>query len=250
MVSISVVIPAYNEEKRLGRTMKTVLDYLKEKNHDYELIIVDDGSKDHTVDVAKEFGDARTRVIRNDRNHGKGYTVRNGMLNASKEWILFADADLSTPIDDLELLLENDDAQVVIGSRGVDQSKVIVHQPFYREFSGKIFNRLVRLLTVRGVKDTQCGMKMFRRDAAHRIFSKQTIEGFGFDVEILFIAQKYGYKIVEVPVRWFNDTNTKVRFLRDATRMFMDLLRIRKNDLLGRYKETASDQNAQTSKPL
>lgn len=235
--SISIVIPCYNEEKRIGKTLKKVISYMEKKNHDYEIIVVDDGSKDRTIEVVNSIKNKKTRIIRNKKNLGKGGTVRNGMLHASKRYALFSDADLSTPIEELEKFIRlKDRYKVLIGSRALKKSDIKIKQPFYRVLMGRVFNLMVQLIVVWGVKDTQCGFKMFRKDASRKIFSRQAFNGFGFDVEILFIAKKLGYKIKEIPVVWLNSPETKVSAVKDSARMFMDLVRIRINDLKGKYK--------------
>ena len=235
-LSISVVIPAYNEEERLGKTLKRVLSYLEKKKYDYEVIVVDDGSKDNTVGVAKSFAGKKLRLLKNTKNMGKGASVRKGMLAAKKKFALFSDSDLSTPIEELEDFMKlRKKYDVIIGSRALKQSKIRTKQPFYRVLMGKIFNLLVNIIVVWGVKDTQCGFKLFSRQASQKIFKKQTFNGFSFDVEVLFIAKKLGYKIKEMPIVWINSPDTTVSALKDSVMMFVDLLRIRFNALRGKY---------------
>lgn len=236
MKSLSVVIPAYNEKQRIKNTIDIVLKYLNKKKIKFEIIIVDDGSNDNTVDEVKKFKGKNIRIIKNGRNYGKGYTVRNGILNSKYEYVLFSDADLSTPINMLERF-ENyiKDYDVIIGSRALSESDIQIKQPFYREFMGKMFNKIVRLFTVRGIKDTQCGFKLFKTDVAKRIFNKATLNGFGFDVEILYIAKLNRIKVAEVPVVWKNSRLSKVRPIKDSVRMFEDLFLIMSNKARGRY---------------
>ncbi len=233
--SISIIIPAYNEEKRLPATLAAVRAYLAETRWEFaEIVVVDDGSTDATAQVARRSG---IRVIQNPGNRGKGYTVRNGMLAAQGDWALFTDADLSAPIAELERLwsaAERSGVQVAIGSRAVDRSLVGVHQPWLREAMGRIFNLWVRLITSLPFRDTQCGFKLFESAAAREIFRRQRLEGFGFDVEVLVIARRLGYRTVEVAVRWNNAEGTKVTLLRGMT-AYCDPIRVRLNALLNRY---------------
>ncbi|HTB16889.1 MAG TPA: dolichyl-phosphate beta-glucosyltransferase [Bryobacteraceae bacterium] len=232
MDSLSIVIPAYNEERRLPQTLRQVLDWLARGTFSFhEVIVVDDGSRDGTARVVEEFAatNAALRLARNPGNRGKGYAVRNGMLEAKGEWILYTDADLSTPIAEIEKLRRaagEQDAGVAIGSRAVDRSLVEVHQPAMRELSGRAFNLVMRAVTGLPFRDTQCGFKLFRADAARQIFSRQKQEGFSFDVEDLLIAKRLGVRAVEVPVRWSNVEGTKVR-LSQGVMSFLDLVKIR-----------------------
>lgn len=238
--SISVVIPAYNEEKRLASTLKQVLEYLSRGNWLFaEVLVVDDGSRDSTAALAERFEktDSRIRLLRNPGNRGKGYSVRHGMLEARGDWVLFTDADLSSPIEELSRLIsaaESRKASVAIGSRALDRSLIGVHQSAFRENAGRFFNLCVRLIAGLPFSDTQCGFKLFERQAAQEIFSRQRLERFGFDPEILFIARQRGYRTAEVAVRWNNAEGTKVTLLGGLT-PFIDLFRIRWNHLLGRY---------------
>ena len=196
-----------------------------------EVIVVDDGSRDGTARVVEEFArdNKCLRLVRNPGNRGKGYAVRHGMLEAKGEWILYTDADLSAPIEELEKLCRaarEQDAAVAIGSRAVDRSLVEVHQPAFRELSGRCFNLVMRMVTGLPFRDTQCGFKLYRADAARKIFSLQKQEGFSFDVEDLLIAKKLGERTVEVPVRWANVEGTKVR-LSQGIMSFLDLVKIR-----------------------
>jgi glycosyltransferase involved in cell wall biosynthesis len=234
--SLSIVIPAYNEERRLPQTLRRVLDWLAKGNFRFrELIVVDDGSRDGTVRLVEEFAQTNPtlRLVRNPGNRGKGYAVRNGMLEAKGDWILYSDADLSTPIEEIEKLCRaanEQNAGVAIGSRAVDRSLVEVHQPALRELSGRCFNLVMRAVTGLPFRDTQCGFKFFRADAAQKIFSRQKQEGFSFDVEDLLIAKKLGIRAVEVPVRWANVEGTKVR-LSQGVMSFVDLVKIRMDHL-------------------
>jgi glycosyltransferase involved in cell wall biosynthesis len=234
--SISIVIPAYNEEQRLGPTLTRIRQYLDSAGWEFaEILVVNDGSRDATAKVARASGN---RVLENPGNRGKGYTVRHGMLEAKGDWILYTDADLSAPIEELEKLwtaVKREKAEGAIGSRAVDRSLVGIHQPVLREFVGRFFNLVMRIVTGLPFRDTQCGFKFFRSGTARQIFSRQQLEGFGFDVEVLFIARKLGLKILEVPVRWNNVEGTKVS-LWSGAKAFIDPLRIRWNSLRGLYR--------------
>jgi dolichyl-phosphate beta-glucosyltransferase len=240
--SISIIIPAYNEEKRLPSTLERVIEYLDQKPFAFaEILVVDDGSRDGTVAQAAEFALRYpcVRILQNPGNRGKGYSVRHGMLEAKGDWVLFTDADLSSPIEELAKLMaaaERTKAQIAIGSRAIDRSLIGVHQPAFREYAGRFFNLVMRFLTGLKFHDTQCGFKLFQREAAREIFSRQQLERFGFDVEVLFLAQLLGYRAVEVPVRWNNVEGSKVGTLQGLD-SFVDLLRIRRNQWTGRYKD-------------
>jgi len=234
--SISIIIPAYNEEKRLPATLQTVKAYLESSQWDFaEIVVVNDGSRDRTAEVARAAG---VRVLENPGNRGKGYTVRHGMLAAKGERALFSDADLSAPIEDLEKLwaqMEKGQAQVVIGSRAIDRSLIGVHQPFFREMSGRVFNIVMRVITGLPFHDTQCGFKLFQRCAAHEIFTRQQLDGFGFDVEVMFLARRLGFRVLEIPVRWNDVTGTKVS-LWSGIKGFLDPLKVRWNAIQGKYR--------------
>ena len=226
-IAVSFIIPAYNEEPRLKGSLEKVLRYCNSAGFTYEIIIVDDGSSDGTIETCREF--ANVRVISQPRNMGKGAAVRTGMLAAEGDYRIFSDADLSTPIHETQKILNFLKAgyDVCIGSRALDSSMIKVHQPFYREFMGKTFNRIVQMLVVKGIRDTQCGFKGFTAAAAENVFSKALINGFGFDVEILYLAKLSGLKIMETPVEWYNDERSKVDPIKDPLRMFGEILKIR-----------------------
>lgn len=229
--SISVVIPAFNEENRIGATIRKIYDYLKEKSETFEIIVVDDGSSDNTVDVVRNVSERikNIKLISNGTNKGKGFTVKNGILNSACSLVLISDADLSTPIEEVENFLAwiDNGYDIVIGSRGLEESEILKKQPWYRQSMGKTFNKMVKILVLGDFNDTQCGFKLFKSGAAKKVFSLSKIDGFAFDVEILFIAKKIGYRTKEVPVRWINSPHSKVRIMRDSLKMFFDLLRIR-----------------------
>ncbi len=237
MVKISIIIPAYNEEKRLPATLEKISGFIKQKKLNAEIIVVDDGSTDRTVEAASGFSGARVRVIKNPKNMGKGYSVRNGALNCAGEIILFTDADLSTPIKHLEEFIEfhRQGYDVVAASRDLVESKVMVPQSNLREFGGKFFNFMVRAVTGLMVHDTQCGFKSFTKKAAGIIFPRQTITNFGFDVELLYIANLHGLSIKESAVEWYNNSASKVNFFSDSLKMFAELFIIRLNGNRGRY---------------
>jgi glycosyltransferase involved in cell wall biosynthesis len=245
---LSIVIPAYNEERRLASTLAAVLGHLAHQEYTYEVIVSDDGSSDQTAAIADEFArkNPGVRVLRNE-HRGKGYAVRAGIQSAEGEIILFSDADLSTPIEELDRFMRCFDSglEVVIGSRQGEGARR-VGEPFFRHFMGRVFNHIVGLITLRGISDTQCGFKAFSARAARQIFkatllysdNAPVVHGAmvtGFDVEVLFLARKLGYTIREVPVRWNYDAGTKVNPIRDSWRNFCDVVKVRVNDLLGQY---------------
>ena len=241
---LSIVIPAYNEERRLPETLRGVRAYLQARRLEAEVIVVDDGSEDGTAALVEawraEF--PGLRLVANGRNRGKGYSVRHGMLEARGRVVLFTDADLSAPIEEADKLLDSlaRGYEVAIGSRGVDRSLIEVHQSAFREFAGIVFNRIVRAVTGVSFADTQCGFKAFLREPARIVFEQQRIERFGFDPEILFLAKRHGLKVVEIPVRWAHDPHTRVRMLRDSLRMFGEVVSIRWHWLRGRYPKSGA----------
>jgi glycosyltransferase involved in cell wall biosynthesis len=250
-LELSIIIPAFNEEKRLGRALERIRDYITVKGFDAEVIVVDDGSNDGTAKLAEEWH-ARVpnlRLLSNGRNRGKGYSVRHGVLEARGRIALFTDADLSAPIEEADKLLAAlNHADVAIGSRALDRSLISVHQSRVRELAGIMFNLIVRLMTGVNFRDTQCGFKAFIRQPAKIVFEQQRVEGFGFDPEILFLAKRHGLRAVEIPVRWAHDPATKVNVIRDSLRMFSDLVRIRWNWLLGRYPKKAENAKEKLEK--
>jgi glycosyltransferase involved in cell wall biosynthesis len=246
-LTLSIVIPAYNEEQRLPSTLDQVLQWLDQSPfRDAEVLIVDDGSSDGTAKLveARAHAEPRLRLVRNPGNRGKGYAVRNGMLSASGEWVLMSDADLSAPIEELSKLLDAvraKGASIAIGSRALDRSLIGVHQSQWRELSGIFFNRIMRTITGLPFADTQCGFKLYHRDAARRVFALQRLEGFSFDVEDLFIARSLGIPTIEVPVRWNNVEGTKVS-LWHGIASFLDLLLVRWYWLQGLYAGSGSSR--------
>jgi glycosyltransferase involved in cell wall biosynthesis len=239
--SLSVIIPAYNEAARLPATLDRVTAYLAARRFEFaEILVVDDGSTDGGAEQAEQFALAHPGVyiLRNPGNRGKGYAVRNGMIVARGEWRLFTDADLSSPIEELEKLEQavvETRADIAIGSRALNRSLISVHQPAYREAAGKFFNLVMRFAVGLPFHDTQCGFKLFSRAAAETVFPRQRLERFGFDVEALLIARLHGFHIAEVPVRWAHVEGTKVSTLSGA-QSFVDLLVVRLNQLAGKYR--------------
>ena len=237
-LDLSIVIPAYNEERRLPRTLERVHEYLCRAHPSCEVIVVDDGSTDGTARIVAGLQNEtpELRLLSNGRNRGKGYSVRQGMLEARGGIALFTDADLSAPIEEAnKLLAALGAADIAIGSRAMDRSLITVHQSRARELAGISFNWMVRLFTGLQFQDTQCGFKAFAMPKSRVIFEQQQIEDFGFDPEILFLAYRHGLRTVEVPVRWAHDPGTKLHVVRDSAKMFLDLLRIRRNALAGSY---------------
>ena len=236
---LSVVVPAYNEARRLPGTLARVIEYASRLDESVEIIVVDDGSTDGTGDVAASVEQASglVTVVRSDRNRGKGAAVRRGMLAARLGHVLFTDVDLSTPIEEASKLRAAlaRGADVAIGSRRLPESDVQVHQPWLRELAGRTFSGLVSLLLLPGIHDSQCGFKAFRRSAARELFGQQRLEGFGFDAEVLWLARRLGYRVAEVPIVWRDDHRSNVRLVRDSGGMLVDLGRIRLNDWAGRY---------------
>ena len=230
---LTIVIPAYNEDKRIVRTLDRVYDYMKEKEYDYEVIVVDDGSGDDTLLKVAESclsADKRLRVIRNSENRGKGFSVKRGVLGSKGDYVLFSDADMSTPIEEVDKLFEGikGGSDIVIGSRSTNGSDVKVRQPWYRERMGRVFNGFVRMFLLRGFNDTQCGFKLFKGDVIRSIAQDLKLDGFCFDVEILYLAEKRGYGIKEVGIVWNDSPDTKVQVWGSSLDMFIDLLRIRR----------------------
>jgi len=236
-VRLSLVIPAYNEAKRIGWTLLAVDAYLARQDYESEVVVVDDGSSDDTAAVAKAASRA-VRVISYRPNRGKGHAVKTGMLAAAGDYRLFNDADGSTPIEELDKLWPRFEAgaDIVIGSRSLPESDVRVRQHILRETMGRTFNLFVKLILREPYIDTQCGFKGFTAAATELVFRRQRIEGFCVDPELLYIARKHGLRIDEVPVRWINSPDSRVRVIGDSLRMFCDLLRIRLNDVKGSYQ--------------
>jgi dolichyl-phosphate beta-glucosyltransferase len=210
------------------------------KGFDFEILVVDDGSRDRTAEIVAKTAseDRRIRLIRNDSNKGKGFSVRRGVRDSGGDMILLCDADLSTPIEEFENLLPHlESCDLVIASRSLPDSEVVVHQPFYREFMGKIFNVFVQLIVVRGMIDTQCGFKLMTRAVADDVFEYTQIDSFSFDVEVILIAKRHGFGVKDIPVRWIDSKGSRVHPVRDSTHMLLDLFRIKLYDLFGFYSK-------------
>jgi dolichyl-phosphate beta-glucosyltransferase len=236
---LSIVVPAFNEERRLPDTLPRIIEYARQLHAPVEILVVDDGSTDRTSQVAVELGRSVgvVTVLRSPENRGKGASVRRGVLAARHPHVLFTDADLSTPIEEAGKLRAalGAGADVAIGSRRVPGSDVQVHQPWLRGVAGRTFSRCVSLLLLPGIRDSQCGFKVFRRAAARDLFGRQRLDGFSFDAEVLWLAHRLGYRVAEIPIVWRNDPRSQVRMVEDPLRMLRDLGRIRLNGWMGRY---------------
>jgi dolichyl-phosphate beta-glucosyltransferase len=225
---LSLVIPAYNEERRLGPGLRRALDYLQGRGAPYEVLVVDDGSADGTAEIAAPFAAEGVRLLRHGRNRGKGAAIRTGLEASLGARILLSDADFSTPIEELGKLEPHlAAAALVIGSRGLADSAVQKRQPFYRELMGRTFNRIVRLLGIRGLRDTQCGFKLVEGETGRRIARELRIEGFAYDVELIWLVRRMGLQVAEVGVVWINSEDSRVSPIRSSLEMLRDLLRIR-----------------------
>jgi len=245
--SLSIVIPAFDESERLGNTVHQILAYIEKQNLNAELIVVDDGSRDNTAEVAEkafsEFPAIETRVVRYEKNRGKGYAVKIGLLEAKNDIALFSDADLSTPIEELPKLvelIETGECDVAFGSRALDRSLIGTHQPWRREQGGKVVNLIIRFMSGLPFSDTQCGFKAFNMKKFRPLLEVMQIDRFGFDVEFLFVANYHKLRLKEIPVRWNNVEGSKVSVVRDTRRMMTELNQIRRNARRGVYdiKET------------
>jgi len=235
---LSIVVPAYNEERRIDATLRKIRNWAEAQAFRVEVIVVDDGSADSTSEVAAGFQEVR--ILRVSPNRGKGHAVRHGALSAAGKFVLFTDADLSAPIEDADALfaaLESSGADAAIGSRALRRELIGIRQPLLRDYSGRCYNLLVRLFTGLRIHDTQCGFKLFRMAVTRRAFELQTVEGFGFDPELLFLIARQGGKIVEVPVHWNHDPASKVRFPRDPIRMVADLIGLRLRAIRASYSQ-------------
>jgi dolichyl-phosphate beta-glucosyltransferase len=239
----SIILPAYNEGVRIGATLDNLLAYIRQRNWDAEVIVVNDGSTDDTAKIVRERAQSNPalRLIENPGNRGKGYSVRHGMLQADGDIALFSDADLSSPIEEADKLFAAiaDGADVAIGSRWLNTDLQLRPQPLYRRVFGRIFNLALRLILGLNFKDTQCGFKAFTRRAAQTIFPLQQVERWGFDPELLFIAEKLGFTVKEVPVAWSHREGTRINPLVDGMKMFGEMLVIRWNSFCGKYSGTA-----------
>jgi len=236
-IHLSIIIPAYNEEKRIGETLRQILEYLKKQDYNWEVIVVDDASDDETSKIVQAAGSG-IKIIHNPKNFGKGYAVRVGMLRSSGDYCLMMDADNSTPIGQIENLWKYAGPEViVIGSRYKDPSSVKIQQPKYRVALGRFANWIIQKLIVAGVVDTQCGFKLFPKELAQELFARQTINRWGFDFEILGMAARFGYDIKEIPVAWFHAGSSRVRPIRAYPKTLLELLKIKWRFMTGKYKE-------------
>jgi glycosyltransferase involved in cell wall biosynthesis len=237
----SIVIPAYNESARISGTLNAVVGCIRRRGWSAEVIVVDDGSRDQTAALVRAFAvkAQEVRLLQNPGNRGKGYSVRHGLLQARGEVVMFTDADLSAPIEEAEGLFAAiaGGADIAIGSRWLERARQTIRQPLYRQFFGRCFNAVTRAVMGLPYADTQCGFKAFTRAAAQTVFQLQTIERWGFDPEILFIALKRGYRIAEIPVSWAHDERTRMSYLKDGMRMLQDIAIVRWNALRGRYSK-------------
>lgn len=247
----SIVIPAYNESARLGSSLEKVLAYVHSQRWNAEVIVVNDGSRDNTAEIIRTFAakDPILRLVENPGNRGKGYSVRNGMLNATGQIVLFSDADLSSPIEEAPKLFQalESGADIAIGSRWLRAETQTQRQPLHRQLFGRIFNLLLRMTLGLKFKDTQCGFKAFKQPAASAIFPLQKIERWGFDPEILFLARKFGFKVQEVPVAWGHSGGTRINPLVDGARMFQEMLRVRWYSMTGKYNAAGSQPAQQAN---
>jgi len=236
---LTIIIPAYNEEKRLPQTLPKVAEFVEAQDYQTEVLVVDDGSSDNTVAIVKKFSAQHPYIQVVCAEHGgTGHAVKTGMLQAKGEYAFLCDADLAMPITELPKFLppQQNGYQIAIGSRE-GKGSVRYDEPAYRHVMGRVFNWLVKVMTVSNFEDTQCGFKCFHHSVIQDLFGHQTIKGFGFDVEVIYIAQRRGYRIVEVPIQWYYQTESKVHPLRDTIRMVRDILTVRYNDLRGLYDQ-------------
>jgi dolichyl-phosphate beta-glucosyltransferase len=238
-VRYSIVIPAYNESARIAASLERVLAYIDQRAWDAEVLVVNDGSRDTTAEIVHDYlkKSPRLRLLENPGNRGKGYSVRNGMLHAGGDILLFSDADLSSPIEEADKLFAAiaNGADIAIGSRWLESHLQTQRQPLYRQLFGRVFNLLLRVILGLKFKDTQCGFKVFTRHAGQAIFPAQKIERWGFDPELLYLAKRFGFSVAEVPVAWAHREGTRINPLRDGIRMFGEMLKVRWNGLSGKY---------------
>ena len=239
---LSIVVSAFDEQKRLGGSVVKILAYLEREGINAELIIVDDGSSDNTAEIARESAashpNIKTLVIRYDQNRGKGFAVKTGLLAASAEIVLFSDADLSTPIEEMPKLVNpilTSEFDVTFGSRALDRSLIGTHQPWRREQGGKVVNLIIRMMAGLRFYDTQCGFKAFNMTKFRPLLDRMTVNRFGFDVEFLYVAKHHGLRLAEIPVRWNDVAGSKVSVVRDTRRMIGELMQIRRNAKGGIY---------------
>jgi len=248
MPEYSIVFPAYNESERITRSLDQALQFVAQQGWDAEVIVVNDGSRDDTADIVRRYAALHpiVHLLENPGNRGKGYSVRNGVLHATGDYILFCDSDLSSPIREATTLFDalRTGADVAIGSRWLNPALMTERQPVFRQIAGRVFNLLNRTILGLKFKDTQCGMKAFTREAAHNIFARQRVERWGFDPEILFLARKLGYRTVEIAVEWAHDDRSKINPVVDGMKMFLEMLQIRWNSASGRYVKAELEVSA------
>jgi len=234
---LSIVIPAYNEENRLPNTLEQVFHFLEKQPFAWEILVVENGSNDRTFEIARKFAD-RLQNVRalHSEERGKGLAIQHGVMAAAGEYVFMCDADLSMPVEEISKFIppQLKSVDIAIASREAPGS-VRYNEPYYRHFTGRVFNTLIRLLVLPGLQDTQCGFKCIRAQVARDIFRYQTLTGWAFDVELLFIARRHGYRIVEIPIDWYFNADSKISVFRDSLRMFLDLLLIRRNARRGLY---------------
>jgi glycosyltransferase involved in cell wall biosynthesis len=234
---LSIIIPAHNEENRLPGTLEQVFNFLSKQSYTAEVVVVENGSRDRTFEIAQEFAKQHEnlRVVQNEAR-GKGWAIQRGVKEASGDYLFLCDADLSMPIEEINKFVppQLDHVDVAIASREAPGA-VRYKEPVYRHITGRVFNTLIRLLVLPGLQDTQCGFKCIRAEVARDIFPYQTLTGWAFDVELLYIARRRGYQLVEVPIDWYFNADSKISVVRDSLRMFLDLLQIRRNARCGLY---------------
>ncbi len=240
-MELSIIIPAYNEIADIANCIKTIITAMEKRNISFEILAVDDGSRDGTLEIIRKLAqeDSRIRALTNGENRGKGYTVRHGVLESKGQMVLFTDVDLSTPIEDYDLLKPYLDRgqDIAFGSRAMAESQLQIKQPWYRIWLGRLANKAIQTVVpaLKGIKDTQCGFKLFNGNAARNIFPLQRNERWGFDFEILHIARKHGYSVVEVPVHWSHSGDSRIK-LSDYPRTLMELFKVRINESKGYYR--------------
>ena len=249
---LSIIVPAYNEEKRLPSSLPQIIQFVRDQDYPAEVIVVDDGSTDGTAEIVKKYQKEASFISLMQVDHGgKGHAVKAGMKMANGEYLFLCDSDLSMPIKEVTKFLPPalDGYDLAIASREIEGAHRY-DEPAYRHLMGRVFNLIVRLMAVHGIHDTQAGFKCFRRHAAHQLFPLQTISGWGFDVEILFVAQRHGMQIVEVPINWYYADRSQVKPIQDTYNMFREVLKVRLNAWQGRYNPTNKDTDPQTDKPV
>jgi dolichyl-phosphate beta-glucosyltransferase len=234
---LSIVVPVYNEKRRIKKGLTKILKFLNIQNFTWELIVVDDGSSDNTLGLAKQIlKNTKNAKVLVSRHLGKGGAIKKGVLKAKGRWVVFLEIDLATPMAELERFMPfRKEYDIIIGSRKMEGAQIVVRQSKFREFGGKVFTWLTNLLITSDISDITCGFKLFRTSVAKKLFKQSQLNDWSFDAEVLFLAQKQGLNIKELPVRWRNDPDTKVNLFRDTTESLLGLLKIRLNHALGKY---------------